>query len=108
MTQNDTSPSLELIIERVNVVTGASVAVDITGATVHCRIKDLQTGLYTNDGHTECNMVTPLNGEVRYDFQVGDIPSAGSYRVDVETIFANGRKETQPDELIIHARGEVS
>lgn len=99
MVQNNTAPSLPFTIKR------SGVAVDLTGATVKFLIHDNVTGLRTNDSANSCVLGTPnTSGTCTYNFNVTDLPDAGSYSCDLQITYPSGKVETSFDIVVINAR----
>lgn len=82
--RNDTSPSVEATLS------AKGSPVDLTGATVYFHMSDGLGGLGT--------IVDPSTGKVRYDWQAGDTATAGVYYSEWEVVYADGKKETFPND----------
>lgn len=82
--QNDTSPSLQAICRREN------GAVDLTNADS----VRFHMGSLVNAAATFADRATGL---VQYDWQTGDTATVGSYPVEFQVTWTDGRIETFPN-----------
>jgi len=80
--QNDTSPDIECDL----ISNGALV--DLTGASVQFVMGDLVDAPA---------MIVNNNGRVRYVWQDTDTAIAGTHKANFQVIFANGKRETFPN-----------
>lgn len=96
--QGNSAPPLLLTAKR------SGVAIDVTGATVNLIISK---GSVVNAGHQACTLVTPTSGIVSYSPQVTDFATPGTYKADLQIIYANGTIETLYDQLKIKARKKL-
>jgi len=69
--------------------------IDITGATVKLRIRQL--GATTVTDTRTCLITTPAAGECETDFLTSTFSAAGTYEGEVEISFANGAIQTVHD-----------
>lgn len=97
--EDNTAPALLLTLKRDGVV------IDVSGCDVNLIIARGST--ITNEGHQECVLVTPTSGLVQYDIETGDFPAAGTYKADVEIVYADGKLERLYDQLSIKARRKI-
>ena len=101
--RNDTSPKLALTLQDVN---GAPV--NISGATCRLYMREMRSTTLVVAGATMDNLQTlegeeiVNEGQVEYEWEVGDIPEAGGYYAEVEVTFAAGEIETFPNDGYIH------
>lgn len=72
-------------------------AVDITGATIYCTMKNLATGtVKINRQTTGINISDGANGKFEYRWQSGDTNTTGSYSIEFEVNPVSGGKFTVP------------
>lgn len=82
--RNDTSPSIEAVLSDSN------GPVNLTGATVNFYMANLVSGAAT--------ITDAAAGEVRYDWQAGDTTKLGYHLAEWEVVYADGKKETFPND----------
>jgi hypothetical protein len=87
--QNDTSPSLQVILED-----SASVAIPIVGASVKLHMKSLDGVIKINEAMT---ITDADNGVVQYDWQTGDTDTVGIYYVEFQVTYSDSSIETFPN-----------
>jgi hypothetical protein len=97
--EDNTAPPIVLTLERGGVI------IDVTAATVNLIIARGNT--ITNTGHQACVPTTPTSGVVTYSPQVGDFPTPGTYKADVQIIYGDGSKEVLYDQLQLKARKRI-
>ena len=84
---NNTAPSLTITIKRDN------VPIDLTNAT-SVNFQMLLSGTKTLTVNSPCVIIAPpVNGQVRYDWQVGDLSVVGNYLVNLKITYADGTFE---------------
>ena len=87
--QNDTSPSLQATLKDY-----ALAPINLTGATVKLHMKSIDGTLKVN---TNMTVVEELNGIIKYDWQVGDTDTVGTYYVEFKVTYADASIETFPN-----------
>lgn len=87
--QNDTSPSLQATLKDA-----ALDPINLTAANVRIHMKSVDGTLKIDAPMT---VVTPLEGLVQYDWQVGDTDTVGTYYVEFEVTYADASIETFPN-----------
>lgn len=92
--KGDTAPNIPITCTR------SGSAINLTGATVRFIISD-PNGSRTNSSHSTCTITSATAGTCTYDLASGDIPTAGTYRGDVEITYAGGEVETQTNSVIL-------
>lgn len=79
------------------VIDSAAVAVDLTGATIYCSMKDVGTGALKINRQTVGIVITnAAAGEAEYRWQSGDTDTAGRYLIEFEVNPQSGGKFTVP------------
>jgi hypothetical protein len=71
---------------------------DITGADVSIHITKPDDSLITADDSGAVTVESAEDGEVRYDFQDGDLDQEGRYRYEWEVAFTGGETVSYPSE----------
>ncbi len=87
--QNDTSPSILAELKDAN-----NNAVNITSATAKIFIKSIDGILKVNE---DMQIINPALGLVRYDWQVGDTDTVGTYSVEFQVTYTDNSVETFPN-----------
>lgn len=87
--QNDTSPSILAELKDAN-----NDAVNITSATAKIFIKSIDGILKVNE---DMQIINPTLGVVRYDWQVGDTDTVGTYSVEFQVTYTDNSVETFPN-----------
>lgn len=72
--------------------------VDLSGATVALHVWSATDGstLISDDTSGNVSITDAANGEVEYEFQSGDLDTAGQYHYEWEVTFSDGGIETWP------------
>ncbi len=71
--------------------------INLTGATIVCTMKDIQTGtLKVNRSSIGINITDAVNGKFEYQWQTGNTDTAGKYYIEFEINPASGGKFTVP------------
>jgi hypothetical protein len=100
--QDDTWPPIGDAVEPV-VLSDARGVINLTGATVKFFAKH-ENGTDTIDG--DCAILTAAEGEIAYNWTLGDTAIAGQYTFEFQITFGDGRKATVPTQgyksLMIH------
>jgi hypothetical protein len=93
--KGDTAP---VVSDTLEDSTGA--VVNLTGATVkfHMATWDRQTVLVNGTAVGPSGGAFDTTGYVQYQWQAGDVATAGTYRGEWEVTFAGGVKETWPND----------
>ena len=86
--QNDTSPSMLATLQDA-----LGVPVNITGATVNFYMGNINGNIVDSTA----TIVSPLDGQVRYDWVASDTANSGMYQAEFEVIYTDGTKETFPN-----------
>ena len=86
--RNDRLPAYEVLLDTGSSLVGATVLFFMT--------KRGGTTPKVNGG--ACTIVDAATGRVRYEWAVGDTDTAGTYDAEFEITYANGKKQTLPDE----------
>jgi len=78
-------------------------AVDLTGATITARIRNMATGA-TVAADGAFVLVTPSNGVFRWDYGTTDVATAGFYKVTFTATFASGvtPAKTLSEKWVVH------
>lgn len=97
MKQNDRLPSLS-----VTAVQSDGTAYDLTGATVVFNMRAADTGTIKIN-RSSAVLVSGPNGQVRYDWNSGDLDTNGDYLAEFEATIS-GRKLTIPTNGYIPVR----
>ena len=87
--QNDTSPALLATLKDFS-----GDAINLTGASVLFHMKDLSGTVKISQAMTITNATLGL---VRYDWQVGDTDTVGTYYVEFQVTYSDGSVETFPN-----------
>jgi uncharacterized protein YfaS (alpha-2-macroglobulin family) len=87
--QNDTSPALLATLKDFS-----GVAINVTGAAIRLHMKDLSGTIKIDQAMTITNATLGL---VRYDWQVGDTDTVGTYYVEFQVTYSDGSVETFPN-----------
>jgi hypothetical protein len=87
--QGDTSPSIKAVLTDSD-----GVAINLTGCSVDFVMKDYNNGVVLNEAMT---IVTPLQGIVQYDWQIGDTDNTGTYYAEFKVTYTNLSVETFPN-----------
>lgn len=87
--QGDTSPAIKAILTDSD---GNPIV--LTGASVDFIMKDFNNGVVLN---TPMSIITPLGGEVQYDWVLGDTDTPGTYYIEFKVTYDNGAVETFPN-----------
>lgn len=90
--QDDTWPPIGDAIEPV-VLSDARGVINLTGATVKFFAMH-ENGTDTIDG--DCIILTPVEGEIMYDWVLGDTAVSGEYTFEFQITFGDGKKATVP------------
>jgi len=101
--QNDTSPTLDVILTDSN-----GNVVDVTGASVRFHMQ--QIGEATLKVDAAATVVDGAAGHVRYTLQPGDTDTPGGYYAEYEVTFVDGKVETfinQPEQLRVVITAEL-
>lgn len=72
--------------------------VDLSGATVKIHLTKPDKTLVTADDSGAVTVESAADGEVKYDFQTGDLDQRGSYNYEWEITFGDGTVQTYPSE----------
>jgi hypothetical protein len=89
--RNDTQPVLERTLLDVD-----DAPVNLTGATVKFIMR--KPGASTAKVSAAATVVTPLAGEVSYQWTGTDTDTAGTYNGEFEVTFSGGAKQTFPND----------
>lgn len=100
LVQNDTLPFLDFTIEK------DGVAVNLTSATVVFSMKN-DKGVRKIDKQA-CSLVTPLSGICRYELQLGDTDTAGTFNGEIQITFPGGTKQTSFENIPVVIKGEIA
>ncbi len=87
--QNDTSPSILAELKDAN-----NTPVNLTAATAKVFIKSVDGTLKVNE---DVQIINVTLGVVRYDWQVGDTDTVGTYSVEFQVTYTDGAVETFPN-----------
>ncbi len=87
--QNDTSPSILAELKDAN-----NTPVNLTAATAKVFIKSVDGTLKVNE---DVQIINVALGVVRYDWQVGDTDTVGTYSVEFQVTYTDGAVETFPN-----------
>jgi len=87
--QNDTSPALLATLKDFS-----GSAINLTGASVLFHMKDLSGTVKIDQAMTITNATLGL---VRYDWQVGDTDTVGTYYVEFQVTYSDSSVETFPN-----------
>lgn len=87
--QNDTSPSILADLKSFN-----GDPINLTNASIQFHMKSVDGTLKVDAAMTILNESL---GRVRYDWQVGDTDTVGSYYVEFEVTYADNSVETFPN-----------
>ena len=87
--QNDTSPSILAELKDAN-----NTPVNLTAATAKIFIKSVDGTLKVNE---DVQIINVALGVVRYDWQVGDTDTVGTYSVEFQVTYTDGAVETFPN-----------
>jgi hypothetical protein len=93
--QNDTSPALDAILTDAN-----GAVVNVTGSSV--RFHMLKIGASALKINAPASVIDGEAGHVRYNLQVGDTDTPGTYKAEYQVTFPDGSIETfknTPDQL---------
>lgn len=90
ITENDTTPEVEATLtdEMDN-------PVDLTGATVYFRMVEARGGGNVVD--STCNIPSPSEGKVIYNWSASDTADYGRYRAEFNVEYDSGEVETFPN-----------
>lgn len=110
----DTLPELTFTLKDSNTaVTGRTLdandestwaAVDLTGASVKLRIREL--GSTTIKSTLACTVTEPTNGKVATDFPEGTLDTAGIFEGELEVTFSGGGIQTVNDLIKFKVRSD--
>lgn len=78
--------------------------IDITGATVRLRLREVGTTTVTST--LTCSITSPTNGVAITNFPTGTLTKAGVFEGEVEIEFGNGNKQTVYDLLKLKIRDD--
>ena len=78
--------------------------IDITGATVRLRLREVGTTAVTST--LTCSVTSPTNGVAITNFPTGTLTKAGVFEGEVEIEFSNGNKQTVYDLLKLKIRDD--
>lgn len=78
--------------------------IDITGATVRLRLREVGTTAVTST--LTCSITSPTNGVAITNFPTGTLTKAGVFEGEVEIEFGNGNKQTVYDLLKLKIRDD--
>jgi hypothetical protein len=83
-------------------------AVDITEASVRFHMRPIGSTTVTVD--QPANIVTALEGIVRYDWQAADTATIGSYQAEFEITYADASIETFPNDgyIRVNITGDIA
>lgn len=98
--EDNTAPTIDLTLER------EGVAIDLTDADVDLIISDGSS--ITNTGHQACTVTDADTGEVSYQPEAGDFPTAGSYKGDIKITYADTTYEILYEQLKVKARAKLT
>ena len=87
--QNDTSPSILATLADAN-----NVPVPLTGVTVRIHIRDVAGSLLVD---RQIEIINPLEGIVRFNWQTGDTATPGTYYAEFEVTYTDDTIETFPN-----------
>ncbi len=87
--QNDTSPSILAELKDAN-----NTPVNLTAATAKVFIKSVDGTLKVNE---DVQIINEALGVVRYDWQVGDTDTVGTYSVEFQVTYTDNSVETFPN-----------
>ena len=84
--------------------------VDISGATARIHITKPDGNTVTSSDSEDVTIEDAVGGEVRYDFQSGDLDQEGRYLYEWEVTFNDNSVQTYPsdDERAIWVREELA
>lgn len=94
--QENTAPALLLTLKRDGSV------IDVTDCTVNLIIAKGNT--VVNALHQGCTLVTPTSGIVQYTIVTGDFDTPGTYKADIEIVYADLSQEKLYDQLKLKVR----
>ena len=75
--------------------TGTLAAVNLTGLTVKFTLVDSTGTVIVNEATTGVTVTDAANGKVQYDFQTGDVDTAGTYYAWF-TVYSGTEHDTYP------------
>ncbi len=87
--QNDTSPSILAELKDAN-----NTPINLNAATAKIFIKSIDGALKVNGN---MQVINASLGTVRYDWQVGDTDTVGTYSVEFQVTYTDGAVETFPN-----------
>lgn len=88
----DTGPPIE------DTLVADDSPVDISGADVSIHITKPDESLITADDSGAVTIESTSDGEVRYDFQSGDLDQEGRYLYEWQVTFSGGEVQSYPSE----------
>lgn len=88
--QNDTSPAL-----KVELKASDGTAINLTGATVHFHMRDIETQVVKVDSAATVTQAT--QGHVQYNWQTGDTNNAGVFEYEFQVTYSDSTIETFPN-----------
>ena len=87
--QNDTSPSILAELKDAN-----NTPVNLTAATAKVFVKSVDGTLKVDE---DMQIINASLGVVRYDWQVGDTDTVGTYSVEFQVTYTDSAVETFPN-----------
>lgn len=87
--QNDTSPSILAELKDAN-----NTPVNLTAATAKIFVKSVDGTLKVDE---DMQIINASLGVVRYDWQVGDTDTVGTYSVEFQVTYTDNAVETFPN-----------
>lgn len=87
--QNDTAPSLQAVLKDPS-----GTPIFLAGAFVRFHMKSVSGTLKISSPVT---IVDANNGLIRYDWEIGDTDTAGSFYAEFQVTYADGNIETFPN-----------
>lgn len=110
----DTLPELTFTLKDSNTAASGSTLdpnnsatwapIDVTGATVRLRIREL--GSTTVKNTLTCTVTDGTGGKVVTDFPAGTLDAAGTFEGEIEITFATGGIQTVYDLVKLKVRGD--
>lgn len=99
----DTSPSL-LFVMKGNDEQAIPLSDNGNEASVYAKIRKSGLSTNTNDNNNLCTIVDANNGMARYDFVNTDLPSTGTYELQLQVVLPSGREFSNKENIIIQVK----